>query len=71
MPRFRPRLRPSLPRFGRGGWVQPGNVITRAIEHEMATGLPPHLPGEPDPVPGPVVAENREERERGRPSNAA
>ena len=71
MPRFRPRIRPSLPRFGRGAWVQPGNVITRAIEHEMATGLPPHLPSEPDPVPGLVVPENREEREQGQPSSAA
>ncbi|MCY3504574.1 MAG: hypothetical protein OXI51_01670 [Chloroflexota bacterium] len=70
MPRWSLR-RPSLPRPRRGGWVQPGNLITRAIEREMETGLPPHLPAEPDPVPAPVIAENRDEQSGRRPSSAA
>lgn len=60
-----------MPRLRRGGYVQPGNPITRAIEREMETGLPPHLPPEPDPVPAPVIAENRGEQSDRRPSSAA
>ncbi len=70
MPRWTARFRPSLPRPGRRGWVQPGNVITRAIEREMETGLPPHLPSEPDPVPAPVIS-SAEQQSSGRPSSAA
>ncbi|MCY3602878.1 MAG: hypothetical protein OXH12_07345 [Chloroflexi bacterium] len=70
MPRWSVR-RPSMPRLRRGGYVQPGNPITRAIEREMETGLPPHLPPEPDPVPAPVIAENRGEQSDRRPSSAA
>ncbi len=70
MPRWSLR-RPSLPRPRGRGWVQPGNVITRAIEREMETGLPPHLPPEPDPVPAPVIAETSSEQTGRRPSSAA
>ena len=70
MPRWTPRFRPSLPRPGRRGWVQPGNAITRAIEQELETGRPAHLPLEPDPVPAPVIS-SAEEQSSGRPSTAA
>ena len=71
MPRWTARIRQSLPRPRRGGWVSPGNPITRAIEREIETGLPAHLPSEPDPVPAPVIADAEERPSAGRPSSAA
>lgn len=50
--------------------MQPGNAITRAIEQELETGRPAHLPLEPDPVPAPVIS-SAEEQSSGRPSTAA
>lgn len=70
MARWTDRLRSSLPR--RRGLVQPGNTITRAIEHELTTGLPAHLPSEPAPVPAPVVPTSSDEQATpARPSSAA
>ncbi len=58
IPRWTRRLRPSLSRpQRRQTWVRPANAITHAIEQELATGLPPHLPSQPAPVPAPVVLE--------------
>ena len=71
MPRWPSFRRPSISRPQRRGWVQPGNAITRAIERELETGLPAHLPAEPDPVPALVVPDGGEERAGGRPSSAA
>ena len=70
MPRWSLR-RPSLPRPRSRRWVQPGNAITRALERELETGLPAHLPLEPDPVPAPVVPESPAEHSDRRPSSAA
>ena len=71
MPNWTSRLRPSLPRRRRRGWVQPGNPITRAIERELETGIPAHPPSEPDPVPAPVTVADSGEQSQSRPSSAA
>ena len=71
MPRWTARLRPALPRPRRRGWVRPANPITRAIEREIETGWPAHLPPEPDPVPAPVIPSSEEPPSAGRPSSAA
>ena len=72
MPRWPNRLRPSLPRTRGRGWVQPGNVITRALDQEVQRGLPPHLPAEPAPVPGPVISSTEDGASQARrPSSAA
>ncbi|MBH77900.1 MAG: hypothetical protein CL897_06705 [Dehalococcoidia bacterium] len=71
MPKWSSRFRSAIPRSRRGGWVQPGNVITRAIERELEAGLPAHLPSQPDPVPGVVITKAEEDRPSGLPSSAA
>ncbi len=72
MPRWPARLHPSLRRSRGRDWVRPGNAITRAIEQELRSGLPPHLPSQPSPVPAPVVPEATAETiASDRPSSAA